>query len=403
MQDNSNVNKQSLESLRQRILKRIERKSYSSESFDKKLQPLITKAAGGDFQSLIRLEAISKLLDPCLDFYESDVQRILNKGYPIQVERGLKLYRMMHRLQILLEPVGTRTGVACGVRLINFERLSYGGLQDIRGTSFYLMQSAAFKFQHGDKFNGLDLLKPEERDIYHKVKKYFGGRKRPTLKSLAIGLLGEVEEVYSERNAANYLAAVKDFQNRHRKQLGVSWYFIWTVDSFGSDRETGHELAVRLNKLVNEAFRAQAQKVLVEVARMQEQLAQQTLAALIKEQFKAQLAAVAEIRNHVAQAARLREWIQEERARLADQTALFAKVREQAAQIAAINMQTANRAVERELIRAAEGLYRSTDIRQELAKVGASLLSSFPRIKLPRLNEHLKDVYGRLELGKNQN
>jgi hypothetical protein len=225
----------------QRVEKRAERASFSTDSFNKKVEILQAQATRGDYQSQFRLEAINQLLDPCLEFSESDVRRIINKGYPPQVERGLKLYRLMSRLTILCEPIGDTVGVACRVRLINFEDLTWSDFLDIKGHTSALILRMSDKGIKSERFNGLELLKSEEKELYERMKPYFGGRKRPTLKSLALDLLAEDGEVFVDRSASNHLNAVREFRDKHKDKLGFSWYFVGGVDSYNRNATSARE------------------------------------------------------------------------------------------------------------------------------------------------------------------
>lgn len=241
MKRESRTNKAMLRSKRHRISKRAASPSISIDSLNKKLQDLHADATRGEYQAQIRLETISQLLDPCLNFCESDVHRIINKGYPPQVERGLKLYRMMSRLTILCEPVGDTVGVACRVRLINFEDLTWSQFLDLKSHTTALISRMSGKGTAAERFNALELLKSEEKDLYERVKPYFGGRKRPTLKSLALGLLAEEGDVLTDRGASNQLAAAREFRDRHKDKLGFKWYFVGGVDYYNRNPKSARE------------------------------------------------------------------------------------------------------------------------------------------------------------------
>jgi hypothetical protein len=229
-----------------RAVNRASRTSFTVNLLDQNLQDLRAKATAGDFQSQLRLEAIYKLADPCLDFYQSDVQRILGKGYPPSVEKGLRLFRMMSQLRKLCEPIGNTVGIACRVRLINFEELTLNKLFALKGHSTCLVPVAALRFRKGSKFNGLELLSTEEKKLYQRLTPYFSRRKRPTLKSLALYLLGEEDQIFSERNASNYLRAARDFRLMHEHEVGSSLYYIDSVESFNLNAKTGREMFVDL-------------------------------------------------------------------------------------------------------------------------------------------------------------
>jgi hypothetical protein len=244
MRRTSNTNTVKTGSNRRRISKRAAHPSISIEKLHKNLDALHAEAERGDYQAQFRLETVSKLVDPCLTFCESDVQRARNKGYPPQVERGLKLYRMMSRLMVLCEPVGDAIGAAGRVRLINFEGLTWSEFLDLKGNASGLVHRLSDKHTTSEQFNGLELLKPDERELYERAKRYFGGRKRPTLKSLALGLLAEEGEVYVDRSGFNHLAAVREFREIHKDELGWGWYFVGGVDSYNKNPMSAREFYV---------------------------------------------------------------------------------------------------------------------------------------------------------------
>jgi hypothetical protein len=238
--------------------KRAAHTSFSTDSFIKKVEVLQADATRGDYQSQLRLEAINKLINPCLEFSESDVQRIINKDYPPQVERGLGLYRLMSRLIILCEPIGDAVGAASRVRLINFEDLTWSEFLDLKAHTTALISRLSDKRITSEQFNGLELLKSEEKDLYERAKRYFGGKKRPTLKSLALDLLGEDDKVCVDRSVSNHIAAVREFREKHKDELGFSWYFVGGVDSYNknpkSGREFHNESVASMRKAARELF-----------------------------------------------------------------------------------------------------------------------------------------------------
>lgn len=231
------------------VAERATRPVFSKDSLDKKLQGLQVKASGGDHQSHIRLEAIHRLVDPCLQFCASDVKRILSKGYPPQVEKGLEIYRLMRRLKLFCEPVGKTVGAACRVKLINFKELTFSSLLDIKA-AHDLVRRASERNNRNEKFDGMALLKPEEKALYLRLRPYFGGKKRPTLKSLAVSLLGEGNEIFTDRTATNYLAAVRSFKIEHKEDLDFTWGSTWSVvgviDAYNLNETTGRETASRI-------------------------------------------------------------------------------------------------------------------------------------------------------------
>lgn len=257
MRVNHKAGKQLIKRKSRRVEKRAESAAFSTDSFNEKVEALQAKAARGDYQSQFRLEAVNQLLDPFLEFSESDVKKVINKGYPPQVERGLKLYRLMSRLTVLCEPVGEVVGAASRVRLINFEHLTWSEFLDIKIHTLALISRVSDKRMTSEQFNGLALLNPEERDLYKRAKRYFGGRKKTTLKSLALDLLSEEGEVFVDRSASNHLAAVREFREKHKEKLGVGWYFAGGVDSYNKNpksvREFYAECAASVAKAVRES------------------------------------------------------------------------------------------------------------------------------------------------------
>lgn len=256
MKRNSTTNNVLISSRPRRSVKRATRASYSIDSLGKELQDLHAAAARGEYQAQIRLETISQLLDPCLNFCESDVHRIINKGYPPQVERGLKLYRLMSRLLILCEPVGDVVGAACRVRLINFEDLTWSKFIDIKGHTHALILRMSDNGMTSERFDGLELLRSEEKDLYERAKPYFGGRKRPTLKTLALDLLAEEGEDFTDRSVSNHLAAAREFRDKHKDKLAFRWAFVGGVDSYNrnpkSARESYYENIAGIRKVIGE-------------------------------------------------------------------------------------------------------------------------------------------------------
>jgi hypothetical protein len=91
-------------------------------------------------------------------------------------------------------------------------------------------------------FFGLDLLTDEERELYEKVKPYFVGRGKPTLKILAARLLRDPHDgSFSDRTVLRYIEALNDYkfadQNNRRD------YMISSVNSFSIHNQSAKESA----------------------------------------------------------------------------------------------------------------------------------------------------------------
>jgi len=233
------------------------------------LERLQGEAATGRYQANQRLNAIDKLLFLTADFCESDLHRILRKSeYSPAVARSIRLYVMMARVTALCEPKGSAIGPACALKLIDFENLTRDGVLDVkgvagfrlyfslpgivhkdqRGTQFLIepfkSDEISFrwhKYEYGPKFNALDFLSPNQKDLYYRAKPFFIGKKKPTLKSLAASLLKEEgDEGYSERSLSRYIQAFRDFkfadQDIRRTML------IRSVESFGADHKSMRQM-----------------------------------------------------------------------------------------------------------------------------------------------------------------
>lgn len=97
--------------------------------------------------------------------------------------------------------------------MINFEDLTWSKFLDIKGHTHALILRMSDNGITSERFDGLELLKSEEKDLYERAKPYFGGRKRPTLKTLALDLLAEVGKDFTDRSASNHLAAAREFRD----------------------------------------------------------------------------------------------------------------------------------------------------------------------------------------------
>jgi hypothetical protein len=220
--------------------------SYQHEKLIKDLERLRDGALQGNSDAQLRYDTILRLVDPTLDFSYSDLQRILNKGHSPQVQKGLRLYRMMQQLTLFVEPIGENIGTACRVRLIPFEKLTWEMFLDTRFplTGLHLQRAIASKRE--GKFNGLTLLNNEERKLLKRLKPYFGQKKRPTLQSLAMSLLNEEGngKGFSERTLYHYRDAVREHGKKNQTTTATSFSLtLYSVDSFGiKERKTVREL-----------------------------------------------------------------------------------------------------------------------------------------------------------------
>lgn len=206
--------------------------SYQSEKIVKDFQVLFGKASGGHYQSQMRVEAIQRLVDSDLEFCDSDVKRVLSKGLSLKVQKGLRLYQLMQRLTALVEPIGEDIGPSCRVRLIPFENLTWDTFLDLRFPITPAHLTRATKSRNSGKFKGEDFLSVDEKNLLERLKPYFGGKKKPTLQSLAMNLLNVEEngKGFSERASYNYLIAVREYR---KKKTNFSLTF-YAVESYGS-------------------------------------------------------------------------------------------------------------------------------------------------------------------------
>ena len=161
----------------QRLLENIDKLSQEAES--------------GSFEATQRLESIRKLADPIFDFSHSDYRRILDKQLPLPVRKGIELYKMMNQLTYLVQPVGNRKGTACSVHRVDYENLTWEEFLNLRGNFSAGFFTEAIRQRAEPTFEGLRMLNDRQKELYQRIKVYFGKRKRPTLQSLAMSLLSE--------------------------------------------------------------------------------------------------------------------------------------------------------------------------------------------------------------------
>lgn len=196
-------------------------------------------AASDQYPEASTLKAIDKLLVFGEVFSYTDLERIVGKrAYPLQVERGIELYLMMARVMKLCEPKGEAIGPACALQQINFERLTRDEALDLRnGIGFRLLGNSLKSSGH---FSGLELLTDEEKELYERVKPYFEGRGKPTLKVLAARLLRDAHDrSFSERTVLRYIEALKNYKfadQNHRRD-----YLIHSVNRFGAHNKSARE------------------------------------------------------------------------------------------------------------------------------------------------------------------
>jgi hypothetical protein len=235
--------------------------SFQSERLVKDLERLTGEATQGSYQAQQRYEAIQRLVDPTLDFCDSDLRRILNKGHSPQVQKGLRLYRLMQKLTVLVEPIGDKTGSVCPVRLIPFEEAtSWEMFLEIRFPITGDHLERAFKMKKLGRFNGEAVLNEQERKLLRRLKPYFGSRKKPTLQSLAINLLNEEGngKGFSGRALYNYLEAVREYRTKKQQATATSFSFtFYAVESFGkSQTKTVKESLHDMNQALLSSFKS---------------------------------------------------------------------------------------------------------------------------------------------------
>src|SRR5205085_9695530 len=111
---------------------------------------------------------------------------------------------------------------------------------------------------------GLDMLDERKKELYERIKVYFGSKKKPTLQSLAMNLLSEDTDGkdFSERSLYVYLEAVKKYRKRREKAAGfdVLIFTFQTVAAFNNEKtirealeewnKTMAELAISYQKML---------------------------------------------------------------------------------------------------------------------------------------------------------
>lgn len=226
-----------------------------------KIEQLAAKAALGDYQSSIHFQAIEKLADSNLNFTHTTLERILNKGRRVKrtVKNGERLYHMMRRLLHLVKPIGKGNGTACTVRLIKYEKMTKEEFLRIRTSITLGFFQSALNVLESEKFNAFDVLSPDEKELYHRLKPYFGKNKKPTLQSLAKNLLDEEGiKGFSERNLYYSLEAVKDYhrnQKQQRRGISVFSYTVFSpVERFGVRERTLQESIDEMKKTMAKAL-----------------------------------------------------------------------------------------------------------------------------------------------------
>ncbi len=210
-------------------------KNYSFEikGLFENIEKLVEEAELGKYEAIQRLEAIKKLANPIFDFSASDYQRILDKKLSLPIKKGIELYKMMKELTNLVQPVGKRKGTACAVRRVDYENLTWEEFLELRGTFSAGFIMEAIKQRAEPKFNGLEMLDENQKELYQKIKVYFGNKKKPTLQSLAMNLLSEETDgkEFSERSLYIYLEAINKYQKRRKKASGFDIFLYTTFHS----------------------------------------------------------------------------------------------------------------------------------------------------------------------------
>lgn len=229
-------------------------KNYSFEikGLFENMEKLVKEAELGKMEAIQRLEAIKKLANPIFDFSPSDYKRILDKQLPLPVKKGMELYKMMRQLTFLVQPVGKRQGTACSVRRVNYENLTWDEFLELRGTFNAGFIMKAIEQRAKPQFNGLNMLDENQKELYEKIEVYFGGKKKPTLQSLAMNLLSQETDGkdYSERSLYIYLDAVNTYQKKRKEASGFAIFLYTTFDSvakFNIDNETIRESLKRMD------------------------------------------------------------------------------------------------------------------------------------------------------------
>jgi hypothetical protein len=84
-----------------RVEKRAAHTSFSTDSFSKKIEPLLANATRGDHQSQVRLEVIHQMLNPCLELnlLRRHFKPILKRA---KLSDNLRLYDLRHSCATLL-------------------------------------------------------------------------------------------------------------------------------------------------------------------------------------------------------------------------------------------------------------------------------------------------------------
>ena len=89
-------------------------------------------------------------------------------------------------------------GPSCYLKLVDFETLSRQEALELKnGFGVRLILAPIDSANHSSAFCAWDLLSPEEKALYKRIKQFFIGRQKPTLKILAARLLRNSEKSYS--------------------------------------------------------------------------------------------------------------------------------------------------------------------------------------------------------------
>lgn len=217
--------------------------SFEIQGIFENLEKLVEEAELGKNEAIQRLNAIKKLANPIFDFSASDYQRILDKKLPLPVNKGIQLYKMMNQITYLVQPTGKKRGTASAVRRVDYENITWEEFLDLRGTFSAGFVMEAMRLRATPNFKGLDILNEQQRELYQKIKVYFGHKKKPTLQSLAMNILSEETDGkdFSERSLYFYLDAVDKYQERRKLAAGFDVLYL----TFISVREFNNAGTIR--------------------------------------------------------------------------------------------------------------------------------------------------------------
>jgi hypothetical protein len=237
--------------------------SFDTKGLFENIEKFVEEAESGNYDAIQRLNAIKKLANPIFDFSASHYRRVLDKKLSLPVTKGIQLYKMMSQIAILVQPIGKRKGAACTVRRVDYENLTWEAFIELRGNFSGGFVMEAIKQRAKPQFEGMNMLNERQKELYERIKVYFGNNKKPTLQSLAMNILSEDTDGkdFSERSLYIYLDAVKKYQVRRKKAAGfdVLYFTFSSVTSFNTGKtiresieswdETMNAASVRLKEV----------------------------------------------------------------------------------------------------------------------------------------------------------